>query len=806
MSDEKKKLVSQITVLEFSNYVRPDIVEKKTQGWVLNGENNNFYQYIIDRNNGSPTNSSVNKSYSDLIWGRGLAPLNVSEDSQEWQNFLEILSEKEARKIIIDFQIFNELSFQTSPERGNRERLAKISHIPKQWVAPEMVNGKGVIETYYVSKDWNKWRQGEYKPMPYPAFGTNRTAAAQLYVSHPYIAGKFYFGDPDYLSGLPYCEMEEEIANLNINSIKNGLSAGYIINVPGGISLSDEEKEEFERSIKRRLTGSPNASRFVLSFNDIDVEITITPFPVNERIHKQWEFLVNEAKQQILTSHRCPSPSIAGIISSSGFSNTADEMDTAEEQLVKRVIKPKQDFILSAFHEVLEAYGIDLELQFLPLTEMQEEQQEEEEIKEDVEELKRLVRLAGFDPNQKRGPDGEWVDLEFRNTYISALEDLKKEVIKAKEGQTGLRIPKELIPDYFQRAAQLGIDKKLINKSLRLKLNKIIRSISGLASLGGIDRNEEILKGIDLILDEFKQGTELSSQMVDQLIQLGEEVDDTWEVVDDSRCDEMTIDELQLNTVFELAQVPVTPRKNSNQDTSIFKIRYKYAGSGEGEREFCKKVLEANKVYRAEDLNGNFNYNEDFAPSGQNTYNLFLYKGGVNCQHWWQRVIYLKKGNKKISVNDAKKLILALDPKDRKDARWKENDKKVAKPAEKQNNWWSLQPNYRDSGVTNLKKRPKWFETILAGFNPNQPRDKGGEWASNGVPTTKKDAVNSYLKGDISTKELFDLAEGFGVDVATKSELEGIINNSFMLGILADTHNIPEEQIVKRIKELLKLL
>jgi hypothetical protein len=55
----------------------------------------------------------------------------------------------------------------------------------------------------------------------------------------------------------------------------------------------------------------------------------------------------------------------------------------------------------------------------------------------------------------------------------------------------------------------------------------------------------------------------------------------------------------------------------------------------------------------------------------------------------------MKKGNEQISVNDARKMILELDPKDRKDAMWQDNDSRVAKVAEPANNWWSLKPNYR---------------------------------------------------------------------------------------------------------------
>lgn len=359
--------MSDIRLFELSNYVRPPIVENKSKNWVLNGRHNSFYNYVIDRKNGSPTNSAIIDSYIDLTYGRGLA--TTTKDLTSWVQLKSILRPKELRKIISDFILFGEASMQVV--KTKKGGLSSIAHLPKEKIAPQIANEDWEIEAYYISNNWAKTGQAENTPEEFSAFGTSKDAI-EIYNIKPYKAGKDYFSDPDYLAALPYCEMEEEIANLNINSIKNGLSAGYIINVPDGNSLSDEEKTEFERQIKAKLTGSPNASRFVLSFNGRDAEITVTPFPVNDNIHKQWQFLTNEARQQIITGHRLTSPVLAGISSADGFSSTADEMDMAESQLMKRVIAPKQNFIIDAIEEVLVAYGINLDLFFKPLTEEKE--------------------------------------------------------------------------------------------------------------------------------------------------------------------------------------------------------------------------------------------------------------------------------------------------------------------------------------------------------------------------------------------------------------------------------------------------
>ena len=568
-----------IRLIQLNNYVRPSLEENKFQDWVLNGKKNSFYQYIIDRNNGSPTNSAINNAYIDLIIGRGLYDKN---DSKDFDRLMEVFSKDTFRKVATDLQLFNEFSNQIVHKR-NRKEIPVIEHIAKNKVVPQVEDEDGMIKGYWYSKDWTNTYKN--KPVYYPAFGTSKEAI-ELSVIKPYKAGKDYFPDPDYLAGLPYAEMEEEISNLYINSIKNGLSAGYIINIPDGINLSPEEKDELERKIKKKLTGSPNASRFILSFNGRDAEITIIPIPQNENVHKQWSYLTEEAKQQICTSHRLISTSLVGINNSSGFSSTSDEMDEAESQLIKRVIQPKQRYIIDFLQEFASVYGLDVELGILPLTE--QEDVTEETIKEEVE--------------------------------TDEIEDVE------------------------------------MSKQCAC--------------------NDEV----DTIADD--------------LIQLGEDVnDEEWELLEERAIDTPTLTEESLNNIVQFAKAPTnnTSRK-SKQDTSLFLIRYKYAGNPTPERDFCKKVMNANKFYRVEDLENasNMVVNAGFGVNGSDTYDIFLYKGGVNCKHFWERKIFLKKNSQQISVNQARKLILELEPKDRKRAKWEQNPKEVAKIADDSNNHWRV--------------------------------------------------------------------------------------------------------------------
>ena len=113
------------------------------------------------------------------------------------------------------------------------------------------------------------------------------------------------------------------------------------------------------------------------------------------------------------------------------------------------------------------------------------------------------------------------------------------------------------------------------------------------------------------------------------------------------------------------------PNSKSEQDTTIknmnFKVRYQYAPllSDNESRDFCSKMVKAKKLYRKEDIikMGEMPVNEGWGPEGADTYDIWLYKGGGSCRHYWMRKTYMaidvspdvKNPQSEISVNEAKK-------------------------------------------------------------------------------------------------------------------------------------------------------
>ena len=91
------------------------------------------------------------------------------------------------------------------------------------------------------------------------------------------------------------------------------------------------------------------------------------------------------------------------------------------------------------------------------------------------------------------------------------------------------------------------------------------------------------------------------------------------------------------------------PNAKSNElDGKLFKSRLRYTGNISGNsREFCRKMISANKLYRVEDINrmSQMVVNEGFGAGGSNTYDILLYKGGARCKHYWVRETYRLKAD-----------------------------------------------------------------------------------------------------------------------------------------------------------------
>ncbi|MEM1337260.1 MAG: hypothetical protein AAGF96_05895 [Bacteroidota bacterium] len=357
------------------NYVKPEIIESDNHDWVLNGYNNTFWDYVIARYHGSPTNSAIIDAYVDRIIGRGLTIINAEVNPSHLLEIFSIMSSEEVYKTVFDYVLFGSAVLQIRYGSGTKKVVAKVEHLERKMCAPSK-RKKGVKKRFYISADWGKVY--ENPPKSYPAFGEGTNAQrTEILEIKKYSPGKKYYADPGYMSGLQYAMLEEEIANFAVNHIKIGFSAGGMLVFKNG-EPSEEVKEELEKKVKQRFTGGTNAGQLILQFvNGSDEETKYVPFE-NNSDHQDWQLWQDIARQQIIVAHRVTNPILFGVKDSVGLGNNANEMRESTQLLHETVIRPKQERIKAALYSVFLVNKITSPLRFIPLEDEQEEKEDPE--------------------------------------------------------------------------------------------------------------------------------------------------------------------------------------------------------------------------------------------------------------------------------------------------------------------------------------------------------------------------------------------------------------------------------------------
>jgi hypothetical protein len=446
-----------------------------------------------------------------------------------------MFSKEDVRKLVLELKMLGQCAIQVHYSK-DRKTIKKFFHIPVQLLRPEKCNKDGEIEAYYYSDDWQDVRN--YKPKRINAFGFGKGEVEILYVQ-PYSVGMKYFSNVDYLGGIPYSVLEEEVSDYLINLVQTGFSAQKLINFNNG-NPTPEQRDEIYNSVTNKLTGSKGA-KLIVSFNDNkDASTTIDDIPLNDA-PEHYQYLSEECLRKIMLSHNVTSPLLFGIASTNGFSSNADELKNSFVLFDNMVIRPMQDLLLDAFDEIMAYNGISLDLYFQTLKPLE------------------FNERGVVDENQK--------DVE-----MSSHEDVD--------------------------LSEFGED---------------------------INEDEWVL---------------IDSRKVDY--ELEEELDSHLEELNNQK------ESLLSKVVNFVSTGTARPNTKSEQDTQMFKHRYRYSGKiGANSRGFCKKMLNANKVYRKEDIirMGTKAVNEGWGPKGSDTYDIWLYKGGGDCNHFWTRETYLRKSD-----------------------------------------------------------------------------------------------------------------------------------------------------------------
>ena len=631
---KKDSKVSEFGFVNLSTYTSPEVKEVNGADWIEYGADNNYFQYLIDRYNGSPTNNAAINGISQAIYGKGLNATNSNSKPNEYAQMVSLFKKDVVRKLCYDLKLMGQCAMQVIYSK-DRKTIAQIEHMPIETLRAEKCDDDGEIPAYYYYKDWANIKKSDI-PLRIPAFGMSNENI-EIYYIKPYKSGFYYYSPVDYQGGLQYAELEEEVSNYHLNNILNGLAPSMLINFNNG-TPNQQERQLIETKIAQKFSGTSNAGKFILAFNDNkESQAEITPVQLSDA-HNQYQFLSDEAESKIQVAHRVVSPFLLGIRTSSGFSSNADEIKTASLLMDNTVIRPFQELLIDSFDNILSYNDISLNLYFttlqpLEFTEVDSEIQDKETIEEEtgVEmqkfNLKMIDGKEAFETKEEAEKVAEEMGCGGSHEHevegvVYFMPCISHEELKA-----------PCWDGYEQRGMKTKNGKKVPNC---VKLEEVT-----LESFG----EDEDLTEWELI-DERKvdyEAEEALDYQIDQLNTKGKSL---------------------LSKLWEFVTTGTArPNAKSKQDEVVdgtqFKVRYQYAPlkaslQPDNSRDFCQKMVKAKKIYRKEDIEmmDSVKLNYGWAPKGKQKqgYSIWFYKGGGACHHFWMRKTYMKKGKGSIDI------------------------------------------------------------------------------------------------------------------------------------------------------------
>lgn len=764
MDENTNKIVS----LKLSDYAPVLTTEKIDRGgWVNFGEKNQFPIYLRELAETSPVHGSLCISIADMIAGKGLhAGIH------------------QARIDSLDaYKVFYGCSHDLKKYGGfyieviytlDKSGIAKIKHIPFEECRIAIDTESEDIIGVYHSDDWTAIKKKKNKPVFIPKFNATKKSeeGRQMYWCFNYTSGQIY-PRPDYWSAVNYIELSKQIGIYHCSNILNGLFPSFIVNFYNG-ETDIEKQRKMMQDWENKLSGSRNAGKFIMTFNEPDTQkVDVVPFPIQDA-DKQYEFLSEESRKEVMIAHRITTPLLFGIRDNTGFGSNKDEMETGLQIFMNQVIEPSQRKLTRGLEEILSVEMQNITIVVVPNTPLKTQQMIADEqqstgggdvsgtalngaqISSMIEILiqsatgvlpvpsAKAVMKASFPTLTDQQVDDIFtgissgsvnpneIAMESLQTLLYHLSEKKKDEFAVedsyqptKEMKTSALNGLKWREEYGRGGTEVGVARaRDISNMKNLSIDTIKRMNSYFSrhevdkQATGWNQGEEgfptagriawELWGGDAgqswsarIVERIKKEEKLSlDDSAELLIALGHKADPDWILIDEFKVDydNDTSENEQLDSIelHELATrvVKGTPNTISEQDkrinSKLFITRYRYRGDPQPQRPFCKKMMNADLLYRKEDIVAMENkvVNSGWGAHGDDVYSIWLsndscshhklYKGGGNCYHFWQKEVYISSRVAKIDLESpsAKRIAVAKAEKMGYKVR---NDERVAK-------------------------------------------------------------------------------------------------------------------------------
>ncbi len=684
----------------------PVMLENRSGKYITYGFANEYPYYLLDNyRRSSKHNAIVNGKVNYIMGGGWQAGDNLTvEQEARLIKFFDGLSSTEdlndiTEKLVLDLEIFN--GFAVAITWSKLGTIAKMEHVPFEKIRVDKEEKMFQVADWYNDDMMQLFpKVGDIEKIP--AFDTENRLGKQLFYYRVYAAGVKHYPLPEYIGGNAWIEADVQVANFHNNNLRNNFWGGYLINFNNGIP-TPEEQGDIERQIKRKFSGTDNAGRFVVTFNDDAAKApTLEPLTPSD-MDKQFEILNKAIQQEIFIAHRVTNPMLFGVKTEGqlgGRNELVEAYELFKATYVNDRVRKVERMInyLGSFNGV---EGMEL-IPVEPITERLSEQALLQIMTQDE-----LREKAGLQPLEKPadvvGPNPQPDEQPQAVEALQSNDNIKK--LSGREYQNLMRIVRQYMQEKItlemartMLSAGFGLSSQEIDTMLGVQSQEFSEPQWGQEDDEDYGWGDEEFKVLEVVASKFGSHADDYHVMhskpmrfdanIDENIrlafaELGEEEKELDLKIEayrkknrDASVEEMakefgvskakvakrvayliTKDRYPISRAVDKIAEQNLPKNVKEVAEPVLEVRYKYAwatgfsnkdkGSS---REFCKVMLDLagqGKVYTREDIDG------ISAIMGYSVWNRrggwYHTPSGVNrpqCRHVWEQQLVIRKGNK----------------------------------------------------------------------------------------------------------------------------------------------------------------
>jgi len=680
----------------------PVMLENKAGKYITYGAFNEYPYYLLDNYRRSSKHNAIVNGKVNYIVGGGWQPGEkmTVEQQARYAKFFDGLSEHDdlndiTEKLVLDLELFN--GFAVAVTWNKMGTIAKMEHIPFEKIRVDK------DERMFQVADWYDDAMVQLYPKigdveKIPAFDADNRIGKQLFYYRVYAAGVKSYPLPEYMGGLAWIEADVQVANFHNNNLRNNFWGGYLINFNNGIP-TPEEQGDIERQIKRKFSGTDNAGRFVVTFNDdVSKAPTLEPLTPSD-MDKQFEILNKAIQSEIFISHRVVNPMLFGV-KTEGQLGGRQELVEAYELFKATYVNDRVRKVERMMNYLGSFNGVE-GMELIPVEPITERLSEQALLQiMTPEELREKAGLPTLEkqPADVVGPNAQPDEVPQTPAQLSN-DNIKK--LSGREYQNLMRIVRHYAQEKItlemartMLSAGFGLTPEEVNTLLGVQEQTFSEPQWGEEDTEDYGWGEEEFKVLEVVASKFGSSsddyvvmhskpmrfdTDLDDQVRQAFAELGEEEKELDKKIEAYRKKNRDASVEEMAKEFGVSKAKVAKRvaylitkdrypiartvdqiaKEGAKPTAepVLEVRYKYSWAAgfsnkdkRTSREFCKVMLDladAGKVYTRDDIDGISNI------MGYSVWNRrggwYHTASGVNrpqCRHVWEQQLVIRKGNK----------------------------------------------------------------------------------------------------------------------------------------------------------------